>query len=138
VLCAPGRARGRQAIRKPADLQRRPLIHSEVNLYGWRDWLREHPGVALDLERGPRFDRSFMAISAAVDGLGVALESALLVERELDAGRLVLPFGREGPRLVCHSAVALKSSARLPKMQAFNSWLFEELGRSLAGETQPA
>ncbi len=138
VLCAPALVRGRRAIRKPADLRHHPLIHSEVNLFSWRDWLREHPGVTLELERGPRFDRSFMAISAAADGLGVGLESALLIERELDSNRLVLPFGRQGPRLVCHSALTLKSSARLPKMQAFGSWLFEELGTSLGQDGQAA
>ena len=29
----------------------------------------------MSLDRGPRFDRSFLSISAAMDGLGVALES---------------------------------------------------------------
>lgn len=41
---------------------------------------------------GPRFDRSFLAIAAAMDGLGVALESLLLAERELASGWLVRPL----------------------------------------------
>ena len=41
---------------------------------------------------GPRFDRSFFSLSAAADGLGVALESTLLAERELLSGRLVRPL----------------------------------------------
>src|SRR5918998_453743 len=39
-----------------------------------------------------RFDRSFLAIAAAAEGLGVALESTRLAERELASGRLVLPL----------------------------------------------
>jgi len=134
VLCTPELASGRLGIQRPGDLAGRTLIHSEVNLYSWRDWQRDHPGVALELERGPRFDRSFMAISAAVDGIGVALESRLLVERELQSGRLTLPFGPDGHRQVCHHLKFLKTKAHLPKMRAFRDWLFEELARSNAVE----
>lgn len=130
VACAPSLANGRQGIKKPGHLTGRTLIHSEINLYSWRDWRRDHPGVVLELERGPRFDRSFMAISAAIDGTGVALESRLLIERELESRKLVLPLGGAGPRLVCHHLKFLKTKAHLPKMRAFREWLFEELGRS--------
>jgi LysR family glycine cleavage system transcriptional activator len=44
-------------------------------------WGRRHRKVRLDLES--RFDRSIMAISAAVDGIGVCLDSLLLAEQEL-------------------------------------------------------
>lgn len=132
ALCAPALVQGRTGIRRPRDLGRHMLIHSEVNLYRWRDWQRDHPGVTLNLDRGLRFDRSFLSIFAAIDGLGVCLESRLLVERQLDAGRLVLPFGDEGPRIACHSLNYLASRARLPKMQRFRDWLFEALAQSPA------
>jgi LysR family glycine cleavage system transcriptional activator len=103
------------------------LIHSEVNLYSWRDWQRDHPSVALNLERGLRFDRSFMSISAAIDGLGVCLESRLLVERELASGALVMPLGDEGPLIHCHSLLYLEGRARLPKMRLFRDWLLRTL-----------
>lgn len=130
VLCAPSLASGRPGIKRPSHVNGRTLIHSEVNLYTWRDWQRDHPAAQLELDRGPRFDRSFMAISAAVDGVGVALESKLLIERELQSRRLVLPFGTDGPRIVCHRLKYLKTKAHLPKMRAFREWLFEELHRS--------
>ncbi|MBU3711623.1 MAG: transcriptional regulator GcvA [Limnohabitans sp.] len=129
VLCAPQLAEKR-ALRKPADLNPQTLIHSEVNLYTWRDWQRDHPGTQLKLDRGPRFDRSFMAISAAMDGTGVGLESRLLVEREVEEGRLLLPFGNEGPSMVCHHLCFLKAKAHLPKMKAFRDWLFDQLASS--------
>lgn len=132
VLCAPACAKARPALRRPRDLGSRTLIHSEVNLYAWRDWMRDHPEAVLDLERGLRFDRSFMAINAAADGLGVALESRLLIEREVDSGRLVLPFGLDGPRIVCHRMLVLRSKLRLPKIVAFRDWLFEQLDASMA------
>lgn len=69
-LCAPSLADGAQRIRAQKDLHHHALIHSEACLVTWRDWMRQHRKVALDISRGPRFDRSFMAISAAADDLG--------------------------------------------------------------------
>lgn len=127
ALCAPALAAGRAGIRRPRDLSHHMLIHGETNLYRWLDWQRDHPEVELNLQRGPRFDRTFMSINAAIDGLGVCLESLMLARRELDSGRLVLPFGDEGPRIRCHSLVYLASRARLPKMKLFREWLLEAL-----------
>ncbi|MES2482531.1 MAG: transcriptional regulator GcvA [Pseudomonadota bacterium] len=127
VLCSPDLMRGPYPIRRPSDLAHHTLIHSEVNLYPWRDWQRDHPGVALNLDRGARFDRSFMAISAAVDGRGVCLESRILVQRELEAGRLVMPLGPKGGRVSGHSLSYLSSKLRLPKMGLFREWLMERL-----------
>jgi LysR family glycine cleavage system transcriptional activator len=135
VVCSPSLTSKRRARRGSIDLGESTLIHSEVNLYTWRDWLRNHPGFTLHLDRGPRFDRSFMAINAAVDGMGVALESLLMIERELESGRLVLPFGLEGQKLVGHRLTYLKTKAHLPKMKAFREWLFEELLASMAKNT---
>ncbi|MCJ9728614.1 transcriptional regulator GcvA [Bradyrhizobium sp. PRIMUS42] len=126
VLCSPKLMKGASRIRTPADLKKHVLIHSEVNLYRWRHWA-EDKDVELDLERGPRFDRSFMAISTAVDGLGVCLESRLLVQRELEDGRLVMPFGPAGRRIKCHSLVYRRSRANVPKIATFRSWLVRAL-----------
>ncbi|MBB6309927.1 transcriptional regulator GcvA [Xanthobacter tagetidis] len=128
ALCSPRFLEGAHPLREPADLVHHQLIHSEVNLFGWPEWQKRHPGVRLNLDRGPRFDRSFMSISAAVDGRGVCLESLLLVEREIKSGSLVAPFGMEGPQMICHSLVYLKASEQLPKITSFRHWLFSELG----------
>ena len=50
------------------------------------------------------FDRSHMAIDAAADGLGVALESNLMMWRELRDGTLVCPV-RDPPRVSAHDAM---------------------------------
>ena len=130
VACAPHLAKGKTPIRKPADLERHTLIYSEVNLVTWRSWLDGKGLGHIKTTRGPRFDRTFMAINAAVDGLGVALDSRLMMQREVDAGRLVLPLGADGPRLVCHSLLFAKSKANLPKIRAFREWLMAELRAS--------
>ncbi len=130
ALCSSTFVKGRLALKTTSDLERYPLIHSEINKYSWRDWQKEHPEVKLNLDRGLRFDRSFMAIFAAADGLGVCLESKLLVERQLDSGRLVLPFGDNGPRIQCHSMSYLTSRAKLPKIRKFRDWIVDSLKKS--------
>jgi LysR family glycine cleavage system transcriptional activator len=68
-----------------------------------------------------------MSIGAAVDGHGVCLESLLLAQRELETGRLVAPFGTDGPTVQGYTFNTLKSSAELPKVSNFHDWLFSEL-----------
>ncbi len=137
VLCAP-KLMGdpTHPIRDPRDLRHHTLIHSEVNLVSWRDWSRLHGEIPLDFERGPRFDRSFMAISAAADGLGVCLESILLVQQELENGRLSAPFGAQGPSIRCHSMSVLRAKQNVPKVRAFQVWLFSELSRKGDGPAE--
>ncbi len=128
-LCSPELMNGPHPIKTPEDLCHHALIHSELGLVGWRDWLRMHRKVKLDIARGPSFDRSFMAISAAVDGLGVCLESLLLAQRELESGQLVAPLGLEGPKVQGYTLTLLKSRAELPKIRNFQDWLFAELSK---------
>jgi LysR family glycine cleavage system transcriptional activator len=126
-LCAPQLAGGEHPIRSTADLRHHTLIHSESCLVGWRDWMRLHRKTRLDITRGPRFDRSFMSISAAVDGLGVCLESLLLVQRELETGKLVAPLGIDGLKVHGYTLNLLEARADLPKLRSFQDWLFEQL-----------
>ncbi len=129
-MCSPSVANGIRPIRRPADLAQQTLIHSEITILGWRDWARRHRKVPLDLERGPRFDRSFMAISAAVDGLGVCLDSLLLAEQELRTGKLVVPLAGDVMTVQGHGFVTLRSKADLPDVRSFREWLFGELAKT--------
>jgi len=126
-MCSPRILEDGPPLKVPADIAQFTLIHSELCLVGWRDWKRKYPDVAFDIMRGPRFDRSFMSISAAVDGLGVCLESPMLAERELQTGRLVAPLGFDGLKVQGYTLNVLKTDAELPKIQSFRAWLFEEM-----------
>jgi LysR family glycine cleavage system transcriptional activator len=129
-MCSPDLMVGKNPIRTIEDLGKHTLIHSESCLVNWRDWAAQHKKLRLDVTRGPRFDRSFMSVNAAADGLGVCLESLILVERELQTGRLVAPFGYEGLAVNGYTLLVLRSRAELPKIKWFNQWLFEELNQS--------
>ena len=83
----------RHSIKAPQDLASGvTLIHSIKCPISWEMWFAahkiEHPAAL----RGPRFDRSYMAIDAARQSFGVALDSNILAQKELDRGELTSPF----------------------------------------------
>jgi LysR family transcriptional regulator, glycine cleavage system transcriptional activator len=129
-MCAPALIDGPKPIHRPEDLRHHTLIHSEATLVGWDDWVRSKPNLKLNLKRGLRFDRSFMSIGAAVDGLGVCFESLLLVQREIEMKQLVMPFGMDSLKIRGHNIAYLTSMAELPKIKAFQNWLFSELAHT--------
>ena len=124
-LCAPALA---ERIRVPADLLAHTLIESDNKRVRWPNWFAAN-GMAAPEPRGPRFDRSFLSLSAAADGLGVALESTRLAERELASGRLVRPL-----HLACEDVVYTGHWLVIPRAKLYarsvillTRWLGAEL-----------
>jgi len=73
------------------------LIHDETigdeeGQPGWHEWLSCAGVSNVDAERGPRFSNAVLAVEAALDGQGVALALKPLVEADVAAGRLIVPF----------------------------------------------
>jgi DNA-binding transcriptional LysR family regulator len=60
----------------------------------WDYWLARLGGAKGTRPRRLRFTHLAAALSAAVDGVGIALGRAPMVDAELAAGRLVRPFGK--------------------------------------------
>jgi DNA-binding transcriptional LysR family regulator len=125
-MCAPRLA---PRLRKPQDVLSERLIHSDNKRVRWVDWFHENKIVAPETA-GSRFDRSFIAIAAAADGLGVCLESTRLAERELREGRLVTPLANcsRSVKYVGHYFVYPEASANKASVRLFRDWLLRELG----------
>ena len=128
-LCAPALA---ECIRAPQDLLAHTLIESDNKRVRWPNWFAAN-GMTAPEPHGPRFDRSFLSLSAAMDGLGVALESTRLAERELASGRLVRPL-----RGVCEDVVYTGHWLVVPRAKQYarpvvllTRWLGKELGIDL-------
>ncbi|SEM16584.1 DNA-binding transcriptional regulator, LysR family [Bosea lupini] len=124
-LCAPEVA---ENIRTIVDLKSAKLIESDNKRVRWAGWFAAND-LSPQASRGSRFDRSFMAIAAAVDGLGVALESTRLAERELADGRLVAPLaGRaQDVRYIGHYLVFPRVAKSRLAVRTFARWLTQEL-----------
>lgn len=117
-------------------LQRETLIHSTKCLVQWSDWLERYaPKLSIDLARGPKFDRSFLSIGTAKDGLGVCLESTLLTFPDLESGSLVPLFGAQGIPIKAHYLAVPRHKQGLEKIRHFRRWLRAELERASAWVT---
>lgn len=86
-VCAPALA---SQLRHPSDLARVPCLSDSVWQEDWALWLAAC-GEAL-VPRGPVFSLYALAVEEAVNGGGVLMGHASLVERHLQDGRLVRPF----------------------------------------------
>jgi LysR family transcriptional regulator, glycine cleavage system transcriptional activator len=135
-VCAPTLAK---RIRAPEDLLDQVLIQSDNKQLRWWNWFTAN-GIVPPSPRGPRFDRSHLALAAAVNGVGVALESTLLAERELRTRKLVRPLARKAVdvRYVGHHLVFPPAQSRNRALQAFKSWILVELGVARGAETTPS
>ncbi len=130
-VAAPGLP-GVSALRDAAGIAALPLI-ADMGRQGWPDWFRaagvRHPG-ALDagMRERFRFTDSNAALSAAAQGLGVALAREHIIAPFLESGALVrLP----GPALEARYGyfLAWPSHRRLrAPAQAFADWLVQAAG----------
>jgi LysR family transcriptional regulator, glycine cleavage system transcriptional activator len=98
-VCSPSLLNGASALRGPADLAQYPLIEcdaaeAEDIEFGWSTWLGRFGLEGAPGTRRLRFSNFGVALSAAVDGLGIALGRSPMVDAELAAGRLVRLFAK--------------------------------------------
>lgn len=130
-VCSPHLASPDRPLDTPADLCRHVLIHDETiddqeHQPNWREWLH-HAGVSgIDAERGPRFSNAVLAVEAALDGQGVALALRPLVEADIAAGRLHVPFDISMPSPYAYYLVMRKVEADRDSAAAFRNWLLLE------------
>lgn len=114
----------RHALREPSALLAAPLIQSAVGVLQWGDWLAAQ-GVRQAPERyALRFDRAQLALDAAVQGLGVALESAVNAAHYITQGLLIPPFdAARSLTIQAHFAVFPARHGKRPEVEAFVTWL---------------
>ncbi len=123
-VCAPALLQGDKPLRQPQDLVHHTLLHTTTSREDWQLWLTAAGlPVSIAARRGMSFDQSFMAVQAAVDGLGVALGRTRFVEADIAAGRLVVPFDVVLPADAGFYIVAPEETADIPKIALFRDWL---------------
>lgn len=116
-VCAPALAR---ALADPADLAGVPLLRS-YRQDEWPRWFAAAGLPAIDA-RGPVFDSSLAIAAAAAAGAGVALLPLRMFAQDLDAGRLLRPFG---PQLDLgrYWLTRLRSRPESEAARRFRAWL---------------
>jgi LysR family transcriptional regulator, glycine cleavage system transcriptional activator len=129
-LCSPQLAKELE-LKNPTDLAKATLIHSN-NPLTWVDYFRRLGNLVLKPAHDLWLDRSAMAIEAAVNGLGVILESEILAEKELSDGRLIEPFSDPKFQVENISYYLIHSSSLRNAAEAsvFEKWLRDEIDQA--------
>ena len=109
-------------------LNHAPLLHDSQPWAGadpdseWRYFLEQAGLQGVDTDRGYYFNRSDMALRAAVSGLGVAIARESLLNDEITRGRLIAPFGKQ--RSCCsYYIVHAPGALEKPGVRAVYDWL---------------
>jgi LysR family transcriptional regulator, glycine cleavage system transcriptional activator len=107
------------------------LIDSQLSQVTWLDWFALN-SLAFPARVCQSFDRAALAISAAADGMGVALESTRLAEKELARGELVELGAGDFQRIAkeTHFLSQRANERNVEKIRLFRQWLLVELGLS--------
>jgi len=117
-------------LKRPEQLLTVPLILSTVNVVQWADWFDAFTDGRAPDRFSVQFDRAQLAIDAATQGLGVALESATIASGHLADGRLKPVLGLNVAIPVkAHFAVYPAQHARRPPVEAFLAWLHGEAAK---------
>ncbi|QFY41620.1 transcriptional regulator GcvA [Candidatus Methylospira mobilis] len=132
-LCSPKLMEDTHPLRNPSDLVHHTLLHVdpiyrfEHQSY-WEIWL-EAAGLQgkIDPVRGMHFNHAYLALEAAIDGLGVALTQSILAASDIATGRLVAPFRQELSMDFTYYLIYTEATAQRPSLIAFRQWLFDEI-----------
>lgn len=125
-LCAPSLKATRRSWKQV--LTDAPLIDSTLNHVTWPDWFALN---GLQVPQRPRasFDRGALSISAAVDGMGIALETTRFAERELARGDLVVASGAGFQHIQreMHFLSQRTNEQQVERIRTFRAWLLEQI-----------
>jgi LysR family glycine cleavage system transcriptional activator len=127
-VCSPATAKN---LASPADLEKFTLLHevsamNDPDYPSWKSWFATLGLQQTEARQGPLFTLALMALQAAIDGQGVALGQALLVEYDIAAGRLVRPLKVETALRLDYYLIYAADMKENPAFLAFHQWLLSE------------
>ncbi len=79
-------------LRAGSVLETLTFLHPTRDKTDWTLWLAKQPGPPPAMLKNQHFETMDLAITAAIQGLGIAIADETLVEEDVRAGRLMRPF----------------------------------------------
>jgi LysR family glycine cleavage system transcriptional activator len=122
-VCSPKLVDGWTLPLPASDIENFYLIQNDVSLTSWDEWIARFAPQCGNPVRGLRLDRAFMTLSAAENGLGMCIESTVLVHDYVQQGRLVCPFGELAIEATAHYLAVPKAKERLQAVQTVLDWI---------------
>ncbi|WP_262690927.1 LysR family transcriptional regulator [Kordiimonas aestuarii] len=120
---------------KPVDILMDHTTEADAIPFGWAEFQASEPAFTQKIEPVSLFDRTDLALQAAIGGLGVALGRTLLYENDVKMGYLV-PLGDPKPAEPSDWVVCSYEFAETSKFKAFTRWITEQVERTKCPETR--
>ncbi|NEI74815.1 LysR family transcriptional regulator [Rhizobium lusitanum] len=125
--CSPRLAETRE-LSSPADMLKLPLLNIEWESHysrppQWHEWAQLVSGTLSDKLASLYFALSSSAIDAAVNGRGAVLAQVSMIEDELQAGTLVVPFDIRLPLSESYYLAWDRAALEKPYGREFHSWI---------------
>lgn len=130
AVCSPAYMRERVTDSLGA-LASQTLIQCASRPEIWRDWFLSQDFEAIDCYQGPRFDTFSMCLTAALEGIGIAIMPGMFARDALRAGALVQPWPYVQPSDGAYYVAHASHCAAEPKVRAFTDWV---RAQALAGD----
>ena len=121
-VCTPEYAK-RFELKSERDLLRMTLIHSDIP-ENWRTWFAHAGMPGADVPRGPLLADDTAMLQAVLDGHGVALGRSLLVQDDVDVGRLIAPFDTKLTAAYGYWFVTPERKPASIEIEAVKAWIF--------------
>ncbi|AOX99423.1 transcriptional regulator GcvA [Jeongeupia sp. USM3] len=121
-LCSPALLE-RQPIRTPADLAGHTLLYADTRPTAWQRWFTLAGVPDLKPAATQQFDHFYLALQAAMDGLGVTLGPLPMMQAELDNGSLIAPLAAPIVPVRGYCWIAPRTAMNDPMTNAFCQWL---------------
>ena len=127
ALCSPDFALANTPT-KAKDFEHVVRLESSFSPVRWSDWFALNNLQIPRSHSGPSFDRGSLVVAAAVQGLGVALETLRFAQTEVDAGSLVRFGGQRFSSIQreMHFLCCRTRDQNAPKIRRFCEWVLGE------------
>ncbi|MDR5754622.1 MULTISPECIES: LysR substrate-binding domain-containing protein [unclassified Caballeronia] len=132
-VCAPDLWKGRKGqAATPDELADKTLLHPTRDRRDWLRWLEAYGYRGLPSAKAQHFDTLDLAISSAMQGLGVTIGDLSLIEEDLRAKRIITPFSLCVPSGAAYYLIYPERPAPSPALQQFAAWLEDEAAETRA------
>ncbi|HEY2184836.1 MAG TPA: transcriptional regulator GcvA [Xanthobacteraceae bacterium] len=142
-VCSPRLMTTHGPLDRPEALKGMPLIHDDtladrVKLSTWAEWFKLAGVEGVDVSRGLRFNSTDHALDAAGEGAGVLLAHDVLAYDDLRTGRLAIAVEFPVRPDRAYHFVCPKGRRDHPHVQAFRTWIKQELAALDWSQVYPA
>jgi len=124
-VCSPGILRGTGAV--TLDTLPNFVLLQVINQAHWAQWISERGLQRSHHMQTLYFSDPGLMLEAAIEGQGICLASSLIAQKEIESGRLVVPFLEPLSTPDCYFLLSDSSMVEKPKISAFREWMISEL-----------